>query len=235
MADLIQVRRDAAARWEAVNPVLADGELGYDRDHHILKIGDGMTPWNDLSSLELPINAEFHVLPQISSTGGGALLKVFGKVDNSYFVKKTLGGNRLYLYPFVIYKPLRIDRLGMIVTGYAGHGLSFGIYSANDSDMPDRLLVSRSIDAVSKGFNSAGGDGPVLRAGRIYWAAVAAQQRVSVKAIATKSQMHGIGMSPDGAVYTHCYAEMDGWHLPETAPVNLRFATNSTNPAVFYL
>lgn len=47
----IQLRRDTAARWARINPVLADGEPGVERgddDVEKLKIGDGSTPWNDL-------------------------------------------------------------------------------------------------------------------------------------------------------------------------------------------
>jgi len=45
----IQLRRDTAANWTAVNPVLAAGEAGYETDSHQLKIGDGSTAWNALS------------------------------------------------------------------------------------------------------------------------------------------------------------------------------------------
>lgn len=48
MADRLQFRRDLASVWAAVNPVLADGEPGYERDTRRLKVGDGVTPWNGL-------------------------------------------------------------------------------------------------------------------------------------------------------------------------------------------
>jgi hypothetical protein len=43
---LIQVRRDTAANWSTINPVLALGELGYDTTNKVLKVGDGTTSWN---------------------------------------------------------------------------------------------------------------------------------------------------------------------------------------------
>lgn len=46
--DLIQVRRDTAANWAAVNPVLAAGEQGLATDTGAEKIGDGVTAWNAL-------------------------------------------------------------------------------------------------------------------------------------------------------------------------------------------
>lgn len=49
MADLIQFRRDTAERWQASNPILAEGELGLILDgSNQWKIGDGIRHWNDL-------------------------------------------------------------------------------------------------------------------------------------------------------------------------------------------
>jgi hypothetical protein len=45
----IQLRRGTTAEWAAENPVLHLGEPGYDRDLGILKIGDGVTPWAELT------------------------------------------------------------------------------------------------------------------------------------------------------------------------------------------
>lgn len=47
---LIQLRRDASTDWSTVNPILADGEPGYDRDNNVLKVGDGVTAWNNLGA-----------------------------------------------------------------------------------------------------------------------------------------------------------------------------------------
>jgi Major tropism determinant N-terminal domain len=43
-----QLRRDTALRWEEVNPVLALAEPGYETNTGFMKIGDGVTPWNQL-------------------------------------------------------------------------------------------------------------------------------------------------------------------------------------------
>jgi len=48
MADRIQIRRDKAYVWASVNPMLADGELGYEVETNHCKLGDGFTRWNDL-------------------------------------------------------------------------------------------------------------------------------------------------------------------------------------------
>ena len=50
----IQVRRDNASNWTAVNPVLATGEFGLDTTNKLLKIGDGATGWNALARFLSP-------------------------------------------------------------------------------------------------------------------------------------------------------------------------------------
>lgn len=52
--DLIKLRRGTEAEWESVNPTLADGEYGYEKDTKRSKIGDGSTAWNDLDYLDVP-------------------------------------------------------------------------------------------------------------------------------------------------------------------------------------
>lgn len=46
-----QLKRGLANAWERNNPILAPGEPGWTLDTHVLKIGDGITPWNELSSI----------------------------------------------------------------------------------------------------------------------------------------------------------------------------------------
>lgn len=45
MALRLQLRRGTAAAWTAANPVLADGEIGFETDTGYQKIGDGVTAW----------------------------------------------------------------------------------------------------------------------------------------------------------------------------------------------
>ncbi len=48
MSTIFKLRRDTASNWTSNNPVLADGELGFDKTNVYLKIGDGSTAWNSL-------------------------------------------------------------------------------------------------------------------------------------------------------------------------------------------
>lgn len=48
MADIIQIRRGTAVQWSSTNPILADGELGFETDSKKGKLGTGIASWNDL-------------------------------------------------------------------------------------------------------------------------------------------------------------------------------------------
>ena len=44
----LSIRRGSKDQWESENTILLEGEPGWDLDQRRLKIGDGVTPWNDL-------------------------------------------------------------------------------------------------------------------------------------------------------------------------------------------
>lgn len=75
-SDLIQLKRGSASKWTILNPVLAAGEPGYDRDNHSLKIGNGVDSWNNLpevskvapEDVELAISAYFIQNPHVDET-----------------------------------------------------------------------------------------------------------------------------------------------------------------------
>lgn len=46
---ILRHRRDTAANWTAANPVLEDGQLGFETDTRKSKLGDGTTAWTALA------------------------------------------------------------------------------------------------------------------------------------------------------------------------------------------
>ena len=44
-----QLKRGTSTRWQELNLILAAGEPGFEIDTNKLKIGDGVTPWNELN------------------------------------------------------------------------------------------------------------------------------------------------------------------------------------------
>jgi len=49
MSVTIQLRRDTAANWTSVNPILFQGEMGVETDTLKAKLGDGVTHWSSLA------------------------------------------------------------------------------------------------------------------------------------------------------------------------------------------
>jgi hypothetical protein len=71
---LIQVRRDTAANWTSTNPTLASGEIGYETDTSLIKIGTGSTTWTNLT---------YGPNINISTTSSAAPLKIIQTIDGS--------------------------------------------------------------------------------------------------------------------------------------------------------
>ncbi len=71
MSTIIKLKRGTAARWAEVNPVLSLGEPGFVYDTNRLKIGDGVTPWNQLPYIDGATRIEtvdtFIALPAVGS------------------------------------------------------------------------------------------------------------------------------------------------------------------------
>lgn len=54
-----KVRRGTSEAWQRVNPILAYGEPGFEKDTNKLKIGNGQKHWNELPYL----NNDFEISP----------------------------------------------------------------------------------------------------------------------------------------------------------------------------
>jgi hypothetical protein len=70
MANRIQLRRDTTANWNSVDPVLADGEPGYDIVTNELRIGNGSNTWSQLSANTI-------------SGGGGGGTSIYNSVGSA--------------------------------------------------------------------------------------------------------------------------------------------------------
>lgn len=78
------MRRDTAANWTAVDPVLADGEEGFEKDTGRMKFGDGVTAWNSLGYF-FP-----GVLDQLTvDVSGGTITLNMGNLKERTFVGLT--------------------------------------------------------------------------------------------------------------------------------------------------
>lgn len=122
MADRVIQRNDTAARWQSINPVLAQGELGIVSDGAKgFKIGDGVTAWNNL---DYPANPASVV--QDIGTDENAVMS-----QNA--VGKWIGKSKLIeAYPLIREKFVATSNVGTIsnqvVTIPAGTTISQGSY-----------------------------------------------------------------------------------------------------------
>jgi len=95
--DLIQIRKGTSAAWTLANPVLASGEPGYDLTDKIFKIGDGVSNWASLGSINLSSSniTDFNsaisgVLPVKSISAGNNI--TISSVNGAYTINSSNGG-----------------------------------------------------------------------------------------------------------------------------------------------
>lgn len=48
MAYRIVLRQDTSENWETYDPILLSGEFGFETETNLVKLGDGIRPWNEL-------------------------------------------------------------------------------------------------------------------------------------------------------------------------------------------
>lgn len=78
----LRFRRDWAEAWVARNPILRDGEPGYDKSNNMLKVGDGITPWNDLDYLTPPDGGYGPIINPTGPSGSSDLVEMTELLQN---------------------------------------------------------------------------------------------------------------------------------------------------------
>lgn len=105
MSVVVQLRGDTAAEWLAVNPVLAKFEMAIEEETGRFKIGNGVTPFNDLPwsalSESIPDPLVFPVRTTDPETPlGGTLLAYSKRISGRSMLKtKTASGRDFPLQP----------------------------------------------------------------------------------------------------------------------------------------
>jgi len=97
MATQIKWRRDTAANWTSHNPVLAQGEPGFETDTSDFKIGDGSTAWNSLAYGSTMSGAEQNVAALLQgqssdpSTPAANKLTLYSRAIGGRYMLKQIG------------------------------------------------------------------------------------------------------------------------------------------------
>ena len=90
MSQQIQLRRATAAAWTTANPILAEGEPGFETDTGFIKYGDGTSDWTSLPYFDNGTSAVQSVNGQ---TGTVVITKSdlsLGNVDNTSDANKPV-------------------------------------------------------------------------------------------------------------------------------------------------
>lgn len=132
----------AAGTWAAKNPLLQRGEIGYEIDTHKVKIGDGVTYWNDLAYID---------------AAGGTWGEITGDMADQTDLKDALDGLQDNIDDKVnidgtsiMTGPLKI-RAGSMHGAVAAYWDGVGLFNLNDNDSVT-LLASME---QSAGFTPA--------------------------------------------------------------------------------
>lgn len=81
--NLIQLRKGSSSEWSNVNPILASGEPGYDFTNNIIKVGDGVTSWNNLSSISASSSGSGSVDLDTTLVAGTGINFSYDSVNNT--------------------------------------------------------------------------------------------------------------------------------------------------------
>jgi hypothetical protein len=95
MAIRMQQRRGTAEQWTLANPILAEGEVGFEIDNNQFKLGDGVNRWDDLSYFRNSndvdeILEDFIPLSEKGEANGVATLDVDGQVPADQLANATV-------------------------------------------------------------------------------------------------------------------------------------------------
>lgn len=96
----IQFRRGTTNQWSAANPTLGIGEPGYDTDTGALKVGDGTSDWNALSSISNGVQSN---TKPVENKYNGASSAVVSGVYNIVICNQDTYDNQSSYDPNTIY------------------------------------------------------------------------------------------------------------------------------------
>lgn len=139
MAVIIQIRKDTAANWTSVDPILADGEIGMEDGTPIaIKIGDGITAWTSLAYW--------------SSGGGGGAAPVLVSVSSNYTA--LAAANTIYLIVVtaaaIITLPTAVGNTCLyIIKKRTSGAVSVAFTSGQNADGSTSVVITNEYDSLS--------------------------------------------------------------------------------------
>lgn len=187
MATQLKLRRDTAANWTSVNPVLAQGEPGWETDTNCGKVGDGTLAWNALPYLwgdKSALASVRSLVPTaVANTGGTA--SVSGRTVTFAGVSSlSVSG---------VFGAVGSHMIDMILSGSATSALNLRL-RAGSTDSTDNYVLQTMYasgssvagartTATTAGITSVLSGSPTAAEVRLWQAGVAAATRMQVRSI----------------------------------------------------
>lgn len=141
MAKQIQIRRDTSDNWTNTNPILAQGELGYEIDTNLLKIGDGLTAWTSLPYFAS--GGEANTASNVGTSGIG-IFKDKSGVDLR-FKKINAGSAKITVTDDTDNNKIDID----VVTGTDANSVAIGNHDHAGTYEPANANIQSHISATN--------------------------------------------------------------------------------------
>jgi len=154
--NLITIRKGSESTWISSGAILASGELGFDTTNSLLKIGDGVSTWNNLLN-----QAIFSDVEITSSISGSIPFSVEGTNCSLFSVVDNLSGtlmsvnNNAGLPVFEVFSDDKIvggrfNQNDWVISssGNVGVGISNPVYKL---DVSGSVNISGNITAIIDG------------------------------------------------------------------------------------
>jgi microcystin-dependent protein len=171
MSYTIQLRSDTSANWSTANPILAIGEMGFETDTKVLRVGDGVTAWNTSGGP-----------PTIGGTPTGVIAQFAGAAaPNGYLLCQ---GQTLSTTAYA-------NLFATIGYTYGGGGTSFKV-----PDLQSRIPVGKGPDTEFDTLGETGGAKTVSLAATN----IPAHSHTGTTDAETQEHTHGFSTSSDQAI-----------------------------------
>jgi hypothetical protein len=136
-------RRGTTAQWETANTVLAVGEIGFDYEANVIKIGDGLTAWNSLTSLDGKSAYEIAVAAGFVGTQADWLASLAGLPSQSGHSGKFLTTNGTAPSWSTIDLSSKQDRVANVSDAEIGY--LDGVTSAIQDQLNSKALIASPV------------------------------------------------------------------------------------------
>lgn len=103
----LQLRQDTTENWNSANPVLLEGEMGYNTDTKQFKIGNGINSWNTLDYYKIPIN--YNDIDNKPTIGEGLITLNFNNNKLGRFNVNTTESQTIDILGFKSAFPILLD------------------------------------------------------------------------------------------------------------------------------